>query len=667
MKQRRVVVTGIGTINPLGNSIEEYFSNLEKGVSGAGPITHFDPSNFKTKFACELKGYDAASFFDRKELRKYDLYSQYALVAAEQAVKDSGVDLEKIDRDMVGVIWGSGIGGLETFYQEVKSYVEGGFIPRYSPFFIPKMIADLAAGHISMKYGFRGPNFCTVSACSSSNHAMIDSLNYIRWGKADMILTGGSEAAINPPGVGGFNSMQALSTRNDEPQKASRPFDADRDGFVIGEGAGALLLEEYEHAVARGAKIYAEVAGGGMSADAYHLTAPHPEGVGAKKSMTDAIKDAGIAPDDIDYVNTHGTSTPVGDLAEVAGIVASFGDHVYDMNISSTKSMTGHLLGAAGAIEGLACIMAITKGIVPPTINVENLDPKIDPKINLTLNKAQKRDVKYALSNTFGFDGHIQKNLTDVLDRIRLYWKLHHSRDKAYYKALDGIFGVCPNNIELYKLALIHRSASLFLDDGTPINNERLEFLGDAVLESIVSDYLFIEFPEQNEGFLTKLRSRIVSRASLNKLAVRIGLDRHIITQGNYSSQQKNLYGDALEAMVGALYLDKGYDFTNRLIINHLLNRYIDLVDMTEQETDFKSRLIEWSQKNKRALSFDTVPSPLYTQKIPHFHTSVSIDGQPTGTGEGHSKKSSEQKAALSALIRLRETGEHGTAEHIEE
>ena len=415
MKQRRVVVTGIGTINPLGNSIEEYFSNLEKGVSGAGPITHFDPSNFKTKFACELKGYDAASFFDRKELRKYDLYSQYALVAAEQAVKDSGVDLEKIVRDMVGVIWGSGIGGLETFYQEVKSYVEGGFIPRYSPFFIPKMIADLAAGHISMKYGFRGPNFCTVSACSSSNHAMIDSLNYIRWGKADMILTGGSEAAINPPGVGGFNSMQALSTRNDEPQKASRPFDADRDGFVIGEGAGALLLEEYEHAVARGAKIYAEVAGGGMSADAYHLTAPHPEGVGAKKSMTDAIKDAGIAPDDIDYVNTHGTSTPVGDLAEVAGIVASFGDHVYDMNISSTKSMTGHLLGAAGAIEGLACIMAITKGIVPPTINVENLDPKIDPKINLTLNKAQKRDVKYALSNTFGFGGH---NSTVIFKKI---------------------------------------------------------------------------------------------------------------------------------------------------------------------------------------------------------------------------------------------------------
>lgn len=406
MKQRRVVVTGIGTINPLGNSIEEYFSNLEKGVSGAGPITHFDPSNFKTKFACELKGYDPANFFDRKEVRKYDLYTQYALVAAEQAMKDSGLDLDTIDKDMTGVIWASGIGGLETFYQEVKSYVEGGQIPRYSPFFIPKMIADMAAGHISMRYGFRGPNYCTVSACASSNHAMIDALTYIRLGRADIIVTGGSEAAINPPGVGGFNSMQALSTRNDEPTKASRPFDADRDGFVIGEGAGALILEEYEHAKARGAKIYAEVAGGGMSADAYHLTAPHPEGLGARKSMTDAVKDAGLEIADIDYVNTHGTSTPVGDLAEIKGILATFGDHAYQMNISATKSMTGHLLGAAGAIEALACIMAIDKGIVPPTINNENLDPEIDPKLNLTLNKAQKRDVKAALSNTFGFGGH---------------------------------------------------------------------------------------------------------------------------------------------------------------------------------------------------------------------------------------------------------------------
>ena len=406
MKQRRVVITGIGTINPLGNSIEEYFTNLEKGVSGAGPIPHFDASNFKTKFACELKGYNPTDYFDRKELRKYDLFSQYALIAAEQAVKDSGLDLEKVDAERTGVIWGSGIGGLETFYLEVKGYVEGNFIPRYSPFFIPKMIADLAAGHISMKYGFRGPNYCTVSACASSNHAMIDAMNYIRWGKADMILTGGSEAAVNPPGVGGFNSMQALSTRNDDPQKASRPFDADRDGFVIGEGAGALLFEEYEHAVARGAKIYAEVAGGGMSADAYHLTAPHPEGIGAKKAMLDAIEDAGLKVEDIDYINTHGTSTPVGDIAELKGLVATFGDHLYKVNISSTKSMTGHLLGAAGAIEALACVMALNKGIIPPTINLENLDPKIDPKLNLTANVAQKRDVKCVLSNTFGFGGH---------------------------------------------------------------------------------------------------------------------------------------------------------------------------------------------------------------------------------------------------------------------
>ena len=406
MKQRRVVITGIGTINPLGNSIEEYFTNLEKGVSGAGPITHFDASNFKTKFACELKGYNPTDYFDRKELRKYDLFSQYALIAAEQAVKDSGLDLEKVDAERTGVIWGSGIGGLETFYLEVKGYVEGNFIPRYSPFFIPKMIADLAAGHISMKYGFRGPNYCTVSACASSNHAMIDAMNYIRWGKADMILTGGSEAAVNPPGVGGFNSMQALSTRNDDPQKASRPFDADRDGFVIGEGAGALLFEEYEHAVARGAKIYAEVAGGGMSADAYHLTAPHPEGIGAKKAMLDAIEDAGLKVEDIDYINTHGTSTPVGDIADLKGLFATFGDHLYKVNISSTKSMTGHLLGAAGAIEALACVMALNKGIIPPTINLENLDPKIDPKLNLTANVAQKRDVKCVLSNTFGFGGH---------------------------------------------------------------------------------------------------------------------------------------------------------------------------------------------------------------------------------------------------------------------
>ncbi len=406
MKQRRVVVTGIGTLNPLGNNIEEYFTNLTQGVSGAGPITHFDPSNFKTKFACELKGYDPNNFFDRKEVRKYDLYTQYALIAAEQAIKDSGLDLETIDKDMAGVIWASGIGGLETFYQEVKSYVEGGFIPRYSPFFIPKMIADLAAGHISMKYGFRGPNYCTVSACASSNHGMIAAFDAIRYGKADVMVAGGSEAAVNEPAVGGFNSMQALSTRNDDPAHASRPFDVNRDGFVIGEGAGALILEEYEHAKARGAKIYCEIIGGGASADAYHFTAPHPEGKGAIKAMRAAIKDAGIRPEDIDYVNVHGTSTPAGDLPELKAVAEVLGDHVYDINISSTKSMTGHLLGAAGAVEALACIFALTHGVVPPTINCEELDPAIDPKLNLTLNKAQKRDVKCALSNTFGFGGH---------------------------------------------------------------------------------------------------------------------------------------------------------------------------------------------------------------------------------------------------------------------
>lgn len=406
MKLRRVVVTGIGTINPLGNNIQEYFTALENGVSGAAPITHFDASKFKTQFACEIKDYDSSKYFDRKEVKKFDPFTQYALVAVDEAILDSGLDLEKIDQDMTGVIWGSGIGGIETFYQEVMNFSHGDGTPRFSPFFIPKMILDIAAGHISMKYGFRGPNYSTVSACASSNHAFIDALNMIRWGKVDIVIAGGSEAAINPAGIGGFNSMQALSTRNDSPQTASRPFDTDRDGFVMGEGAGALVLEEYEHAVARGAKIYAELAGGGSSADAYHLTAPHPEGLGAKKSMIDAIKDAGMKPEDIDYINTHGTSTPVGDVAEINGILSTFGDHAYKMNISSTKSMTGHLLGAAGSIEALAAIMAITKGIIPPTINVENLEPKIDSKLNLTLNKAQKREVNAVLSNTFGFGGH---------------------------------------------------------------------------------------------------------------------------------------------------------------------------------------------------------------------------------------------------------------------
>lgn len=406
MKLRRVVVTGIGTINPLGNNIEQYFDNLEKGVSGAAPITHFDASKFKTQFACEVKGFDPNDHFDRKEGRKYDRFTQLALVAAQEAMLDSAIDLEKIDLDRAGVVWASGIGGIETFYNEVKTFVEGDGTPRFNPFFIPKMIADIAAGQISMRYGLRGPNYCTVSACASSNHALIDAMTLIRLGKADIIVSGGSEATVNQASMGGFNAMQALSTRNDDPATASRPFDTDRDGFVLGEGAGALILEDYDHAVARGAKIYAEIAGGGMSADAYHLTSPHPEGAGAARSMKNALEDAGLQPSDVDYVNTHGTSTPAGDIPELLGIKAAFGDHAYNMNISSTKSMTGHLLGAAAAIEALAAIMAITRGVVPPTINNFNRDPRIDPKLNLTLNVAQKRDVKCVLSNTFGFGGH---------------------------------------------------------------------------------------------------------------------------------------------------------------------------------------------------------------------------------------------------------------------
>ncbi len=415
MAERRVVVTGIGTINPLGHNVEEYFTNLENGVSGAAPITRFDAEKFKTRFACEVKDYDPAQYFDRKDLRLYDLYTQFAMIAAKQAVEDSALDLDNIDKSTIGVIWASGIGGLETFFQEVKGFVEGGNTPRFSPFFIPKMIADIAAGHIAMKYGFMGPNYSTVSACASSNHAMIDALDAIRLGKADIIVTGGSEAAVNEPGVGGFNAMKAISTRNDDPKTASRPFDVHRDGFVIGEGGGALIFEEYEHAKARGAKIYAEVMGGGASADAYHYTAPHPEGKGAIIAMRNALKDAGLKPVDIDYINVHGTSTPVGDPAELKGIAEVFGDAVYDLNISSTKSMTGHLLGGTAAIEALACIMAIDKGIIPPTINCEELDPAIDPKLNLTLGTAQKREVKYALSNTFGFGGH---NSTVIFGKI---------------------------------------------------------------------------------------------------------------------------------------------------------------------------------------------------------------------------------------------------------
>ena len=407
MQLKRVVVTGVGTINPIGNNIQEYYDNLDNGVSGATMITRFDTTNFKTKFACDVKDYDPAKYgMDRKEARKIDLFSQYALVASEEAVKDSGFEIEKLNLDRIGVIIGSGIGGIETLFQEIMGFSESNGIPRFSPFLIPKMIPDIASGLISMKYGFRGPNFTTVSACASSTNAMIDAFNYIRLGKADAIVTGGSEAGISIPSIGGFNSSQALSTNNENFKSASRPFDKTRDGFVMGEGSGILIFEEYEHAVARGAKIYAEVAGAGLSADAYHITAPHPEGLGAINVMKNALEDAGMKPEDVDYINVHGTSTPLGDVAELKAVQNVFGSHAYKLNISATKSMTGHLLGAAGSVEALACVLAMNSGTIPPTINFENEDSEIDYKLNLTLNKAQKKEVNVAMNNTFGFGGH---------------------------------------------------------------------------------------------------------------------------------------------------------------------------------------------------------------------------------------------------------------------
>jgi 3-oxoacyl-[acyl-carrier-protein] synthase II len=406
MELKKVVVTGIGTISPVGLTAKETWENVKNGISGCDLITHYDTSNFKTKFACEVKNYDSSNYFDRKEVKRIDRFTQFALIASDEAIKDSGINLELVDRARAGVIWASGIGGVETFYQEIKDYVEGGFIPRFSPFFIPKIISDIAAGQISIKHGLMGPNYCTVSACASSTNAIIDSFNIIRLGMADYMVTGGSEASINDIGMGGFQSMMALSTNNEEYKSASRPFCATRDGFVMGEGGSALILEEYEHAKARGAKIYAEVVGAGMSADAYHLTAPHPDGLGASNVMKNAIRDAGIKPSDLDYINVHGTATPLGDIAELKAIKAVFGDSAYDINISSTKSIVGHLLGAAGAMEATFCIFAIVDGIVPPTINHHQIDENIDPKLNLTLHKAQKRDIKYALSNTFGFGGH---------------------------------------------------------------------------------------------------------------------------------------------------------------------------------------------------------------------------------------------------------------------
>ena len=406
MELKRVVVTGLGALTPIGNNADEYWEALKSGKSGSAPITYFDTEKFKTKFACELKNFNAEDFFDRKEARKLDRFAQYALVASDEAIKDSGMDLDAIDKLRVGVIWGAGIGGLETFQNEVLDFGKGDGTPRFNPFFIPKMIADIAPGNISIKHGFMGPNYTTVSACASAANALIDALNTIRLGNSDIIVTGGSEAAVAPAGMGGFNAMHALSTRNESPETASRPFDATRDGFVLGEGAGALILEEYEHAKARGAKIYAEVIGGGLSSDAHHMTAPHPEGIGVVAVMENCLRNAGLKPEDVDHINTHGTSTPLGDVAELKAIKKVFGEHAKNININSTKSMTGHLLGAAGAIEAIASILAMKYGIVPPTINHEVPDEKIDPELNLTLNKAQEREVNVAMSNTFGFGGH---------------------------------------------------------------------------------------------------------------------------------------------------------------------------------------------------------------------------------------------------------------------
>ena len=406
MSGRRVVVTGIGALTPIGNNLQDYWSSLVDGVSGAASITRFDATNFKTQFACEVKGFDASEFIHKKEARKLDRFSQYAMVVSEEAIRDSNLDLESIDGDRAGVIWGSGIGGMETFFNESVNFGTGNGEPRFNPFFIPKLISDIPAGHISIKYNFRGPNFTTVSACASSTNALIDAFNYIKFNKADLFIAGGSEACIFPPGIGGFNAMMALSTRNENPKKASRPFDKNRDGFVMGEGGGALVLEEYQHAISRGARIYAEIVGGGLTADAHHITAPHPEGLGAYNVMKQAIEEGGVDITEVDYINVHGTSTPLGDIAETKAIKSLFGNHAYKLNISSTKSMTGHLLGAAGVIEAIACIMAVKNDVIPPTINHETQDPEIDEKLNLTLNKFQKRRVNYALSNTFGFGGH---------------------------------------------------------------------------------------------------------------------------------------------------------------------------------------------------------------------------------------------------------------------
>ena len=674
MELKRVVVTGLGAITPVGNGVPEFWENIVNGVSGAGPITHFDASLFKTQFACEVKNFDVTKYIDRKEARKMDLYTQYAIAVAKEAVADSGLDVEKEDLNRIGVIFGAGIGGIHTFEEEVGNYYtrqEMG--PKFNPFFIPKMISDIAAGQISIMYGFHGPNYATCSACATSTNAIADAFNLIRLGKANVIVSGGSEAAIFPAGVGGFNAMHALSTRNDEPEKASRPFSASRDGFIMGEGGGCLILEELEHAKARGAKIYAEVAGVGMSADAHHLTASHPEGLGAKLVMMNALEDAEMDPKEVDYINVHGTSTPVGDISEAKAIKEVFGDHAFELNISSTKSMTGHLLGAAGAVESIASILAIKNGIVPPTINHEegDDDENIDYNLNFTFNKAQKREVNVpcpihsdlAVTMRALSSRNTQSNivLRNEIDKIRLLFR----KDRESYLCFYRILGFYPRNIQLYEQALLHKSTSVRSDKGRPLNNERLEFLGDAILDAIVGDIVYKRFEGKREGFLTNTRSKIVQRETLNKLAVEIGLDKLIKYSTRSSSHNSYMYGNAFEAFIGAIYLDQGYERCKQFMEQRIINRYIDLDKISRKEVNFKSKLIEWSQKNKMEVSFELIEQFLDHDSNPVFQTEVRIEGLPAGTGTGYSKKESQQNAAQMAIKKVKEPTFMSTIEEI--
>ena len=670
MELKRVVVTGMGAVTPLGNTPKETWEAMLAGKSGAAPITLFDASKFKTQFACEVKNLDVNAYIDRKEARKMDRYTQLAIIAAQQAVEDCGMDLEAEDKNRIGVVYGVGIGGIKTFEDEVTYYGahrEDG--PKFNPFFIPKMIADIAAGQISIMYGFHGPNYITASACASSSNALADAFNLIRLGKANAIVAGGAEAAICETGVGGFNAMKALSTRNDEPEKASRPFSASRDGFIMGEGAGCLILEELEHAKARGAKIYAEMVGAGMSADAHHITASHPEGLGAKLVMQNALEDAGMKPEEIDYINVHGTSTHVGDISEAKAIKDVFGDAAYKLNISSTKSMTGHLLGAAGAVEAMATILAVQNDIVPPTINHEedDKDEEIDYNLNFTFNKAQKREVRAGLSNTFGFGGHnacvVFKKFTikatfpkicmwanDIIDRIKLPFR----QEKELFSALYGILGFYPRNINLYKQALLHKSASKRNEKGRPVNNERLEFLGDAILDAVVGDIVFRHFEGKREGFLTNTRSKLVSRDTLGKLAKEMGISDLIKFAGHNTSHNSYMNGNAFEALVGAIYLDRGYDACMRFMEKRILAHLINIDKVAYKEVNFKSKLLEWSQKNRVKMEFRDIKQERDENKSPVFTTQVFIEGLEGCVGTGYSKKESQQNASKDTLQRLR-------------